>query len=38
MRFLVDAKLPFSVAPQIRAFGHEATDVREIAMEAQMTV
>jgi len=32
MRFLVDANLPLSVAPRIRALGHEATDVREIAM------
>lgn len=32
MRFLVDANLPLSVAPQIRAFGHEATDVREIGL------
>jgi Domain of unknown function (DUF5615) len=32
MRFLVDANLPLSVAPLIRALGHEATDVREIAM------
>jgi hypothetical protein len=32
MRFLVDANLPLSVAPRIRALRHEATDVREIAM------
>jgi predicted nuclease of predicted toxin-antitoxin system len=32
MRFLVDANVPLSVAPRIRALGHEATDVREIAM------
>ncbi len=32
MRFLVDANLPLSVAPQLRAFGHEATDVREIGL------
>ena len=32
MRFLVDANVPLSVAPRIRALGHEATDLREIAM------
>jgi len=32
MRFLVDANVPLAVAPRIRALGHEATDVREIAM------
>ena len=32
MRFLVDANLPLSVAPRMRALVHEATDVREIAM------
>jgi predicted nuclease of predicted toxin-antitoxin system len=32
MRFLVDANLPLSVAPRIRALGHEAIDVREIWM------
>ncbi len=32
MRFLVDANVPLSVAPRIRALGHQATDVREIAM------
>jgi len=32
MRFLVDANLTLSVAPLIRALGHEAIDVREIAM------
>jgi len=31
MRFPVDANVPLSVAPRIRALGHEATDVREIA-------
>ncbi len=34
MRFLVDANMPLSVAPRIRAFGHEATDVREIGIGA----
>src|SRR4029077_14987429 len=32
MRFLVDANVPLSVAPRIRALGHDAMDVREIAM------
>jgi predicted nuclease of predicted toxin-antitoxin system len=32
MRFLVDANVPLSVAPRIRALGYDATDVREIAM------
>ena len=32
MRFLVDANVPLSVAPRLCALGHEATDVREIAI------
>lgn len=32
MRFLVDANVPLSFAPRIRALGHEVMDVREIAM------
>ena len=32
MRFLVDANLPLSTAPQMRSLGHEVADVRDIGL------